>query len=689
MAKKQQEPRVDTTIADIEKPKKAQTPEDRKHIFKDEDEEKFATWLMGKALNHPVVTAHHGKWKELIEWREGNQYSAWSQSDNKVAPVSLVTRKKRLVINIMKPLAETIEGKINTYFHVIGIPNSDETSDIKGAEVATRWVEYNDYINEREQMMEDMKYDLVTIGNTCERWFWDRNMYGNVAIKKKDGNIMDTHSEEGDVRGETIPIFNVRLDPVANNPEKARWIIEFKEIPIDDLKSAYGLGDVFVDTLKEGQSDQKYAGMNVNLEEVDKEEETLVIGLYHSIPSNKYPKGRKIVVCNDKVIWGDVNKNPKSQLGYFFNFYMKNHYSLVGKGPLYYVQYIQREFNRCVSLISEHIEAWRPKMSVGKGALTRAHSMTVDNFEIVEVDYAKGEPKPIHMPELSQNVLSFRDFLLSSIDRVSNIHEVSYSRLPQYASRAPASLYSMMLEQENVKLSPMVKGINKTLVRTAKYRLELMDQHYKHPRLVKVFGKNKAAIIHYWDAKDLSKAFDVRLEVGVSLNMSSSVQQQLLLDLWEKGILQGKQSELIIKSLELGTIEQDIRSELADENRAVRENQSFIDGNWNKEKGKGKVFSLMHDDHELHLETHTNLQKTEEAEAFDEETWQALEAHIDEHFFWKQFAMKFAMMQQQQTAAGGTGTPASPDMGGSPMGMPGEGQAVEEGMPTEEPAAPM
>jgi hypothetical protein len=286
-------------------------------------------------------------------------------------------------------------------------------------------------------------------------------------------------------------------------------------------------------------------------------------------------------------------------------------------------------------------------------------------------------------PELSPQLTMYRDFLIGSIDRVSNVHEVSYARLPQYATRAPASLYSMMLEQESVKLDPMVKRANRTLVEECRFRLELMSKYYTKKRVIKIFGVNRAAAVAYYEAADLSSNFDVKLSVGISINQSKTIEQKMLLELWDRGVFRQQDSQKLLKLLNLGTLEQEIRADIADSERAQRENQMFIDDRYQFIEGQSRgVWVYVHDDHSLHLDSHTALQKSEEAEQWDDDRVNALEKHIMLH--WKYFMILRQMQagaaaqEAGSTEAGGPGVPGlepgteASGAGGGGANLPGE-----------------
>jgi len=645
-------------------------------FFKDKSKEEFVSWADKQVSDHPVVKAFHGHWKELIEWEDGNQFAIWDPTARAVVPVTLNTREKMVVVNLMKPLNETLEGKINFNHSIIGTPNSGEQKDIRGAQVATKLLDYNDAVNEVDELYENAKYDLLRPGISCIKWYWDKTHYANIK-KGKKGEEIGVWSQAGECVGEIVSIFNIRPDPTAKTIEKCRWIIEIKEVTKEEIKRVYKVKDNWFEATgdrkkakKAGHETkaaliQKYKGMHEPLDEKDKDEPTYILKEFWERPSDLYPDGRFIASAEGDILAARKNPSPHGELPYWFFIYKKRGNSFWPRGPLYYVQGIQREFNRMISIQSEHIESWRPKMAVGKGAIKRAGAFTVDAFEMVEVDFTRGDPKPIHMPELSPQVTMYRDFLEGAVASVSNVHEVSYSRLPQYASRAPASLYSMMLEQENIKLTPMVRRINKTLKQMARFRLELMDKHYTVKRMIKVVGQHKESTIEYFERADLSQNFDVRLEQGVSLHQSPTIQTQLLIQLWREGILTEQDRVKVLRSINLGTAEHEIRRDMADTERALRENQSFIDDTYEKKREEGGVVVYWNDDHELHLDYHTNFIKSEEAQRWKDEKWKKFDLHIYEHFRWLSFVRK-AMAAQMAPPA--TRPAKGPGMGTPPAG---------------------
>lgn len=630
----------------------------------------FCQWLESQVTDHPVVKVHHGKWKELIDWENGNQFSEWDSGSQTVRPIELVIRKRRVVVNLMKPLAEAIEGKINFAYQVIGSPNSADIEDVEASKIATKLIAHNDVVNHVDALFEELKYDLIRTGNAFIKWYWDKEY---PAIFK--GEKGEVSKGSGELIGDVPSVFNIRPDPTARRMEDCRWLIELHEVTKDWVEETFKLDEEDWKLMEPPGGNQKYRGMNEKEEEKDTSEVTYILKEYWEKKSKKYPSGRYILAIGQKSLF--KGKNPALGVIPYWHFgYKKYGNSIWHTGPLHHVQGIQRDFNRQVSITSEHIEGWKAKLGVGPGAFTKEGAYTTDAFEIVEVDDSRGKPFVIPTPELSPQVTAYRDFLSASIDKVSNVHEVSYSQLPQYATRAPASLYSMMLEQENLKIDPMIKRFNRTVLVMSKFRLQMMDEYYKQDRMVKVIGKGNTATIEYFEGADLRNNYDVKLIMGISLHQSRAVQQRLLLELRGQGII--TDNNKILKMLNLGEVEEELRADIADEQRAIRENQAYINETYDKPFEQGGVKIYLHDDHELHMEYHTNLIKTEEAQRWDKKVYQAFDNHIMQHF-----TLIMYLRQQQQTQAGPV-VETQPGAGGEPPPPEGATQSPESAIEEEQ-----
>lgn len=650
--------------------------EEKNSVLKKDEEESFLAFVEKQVKDHPVVKEHHAKWKELIAWENGDQFSTYDEVSRTMQPVALKFRKNKIVVNRMKPLAEAIEGKINFVSMYSGLPNSSDTEDVNAAQIATSLLAHNDYVNNTENLNEELKYDLIRTGNAWRKWTWDTGAFGYIKGEDGDGNPKAV-KQAGELIGVVPSVFNIRPDPTAKTVEEMRWLIELAEVTEDVILENF---DIAKEELRKCESTDatKYVGMNEKENEKDKDEHTYIVKYYWEKATKKYPQGRHLIVVGKIILWR--GENPcLGQIPYWHYGYKRYGNSLWHTGPLHHVQDLQRIDNRMVSITSEHIEAWKPKLQIGPGALVKNGAYTTEAAEIVEVDSSKGEVRPIPIPELSPQVGAFMGYIENAINTVANVHEVSYSQLPTGANRAPASLYSMMLEQENLKIDPMIKRINKALLSEGRFRLRMMEKYYKQDRLIKIVGRSREASIAYFKGADLKGNTDVKLNIGVNIHQSKVVQQRLLLEL--KGQGAPIDWNKIFKLIGEGDIEEELRGDIADETRAQRENQSFMSNDYDKKREDGGVFVYMHDNHELHIETHTNLAKTPEAQKWPKKQWDDFQEHIMGH-------LKIIMvLKQAMVPQGGANAQSAMNAQGSPPTVPSPAPLGGPGAGTQSPAS--
>ena len=170
----------------------------------------------------------------------------------------------------------------------------------------------------------------------------------------------------------------------------------------------------------------------------------------------------------------------------------------------------------------------------------------------------------------------------------------------------------------------------------------------------------RAAMVEYFDGSDLNKNFDVKLEVGASLSQSTSIKTRLIIEAWNQNILDPSWRPKVLRALNIGTAEFDLREDVVDMEKAIRENQAFIDG---KDQEKGAVEWFVHDDHRLHMEYHTTLAKTEEFKSWPDERKARLLEHINLHM--QVLALIDQAAQGIVPGAAGGASPQAPGVAGT------------------------
>lgn len=224
-------------------------------------------------------------------------------------------------------------------------------------------------------------------------------------------------------------------------------------------------------------------------------------------------------------------------------------------------------------------------------------------------------------------------------------------------------------------MTPMMKRFNRDIKDMGSFRLRLMEHYYDKDRLIKVVGEGEETAIEYFKGADLRGNYDVKLVIGVSLHQSKVIQQRLLLELKEAGA--PFDWNRIIKLLSMGDVGEELREDVADEARAERENQAFINDTHKKKYKDGGIEIYLHDDHEKHLDVHTTLRKSTEAQRWDPKKLKELDEHIEEH--WLTVLKIQSVMQGLGLMPGGGGEvePTAVEAGGGGAGG-GGGQVSPE-----------
>jgi len=147
----------------------------------------------------------------------------------------------------------------------------------------------------------------------------------------------------------------------------------------------------------------------------------------------------------------------------------------------------------------------------------------------------------------------------------------------------------------------------------------------------------------------------------------------------------------VLKVMNLGTAEAELRSDITDLERVERENQAIISGSWDDlpdfenfingipisqlpgfgdvSEGEAKSKIYKHDDHGVHLEGHTSFVKSEEYDDLQDEGKEQFQRHIEEHFLWLQLLLRSQQGGMPGEPAGHPG--AAPPGGGGPGAQPG------------------
>jgi hypothetical protein len=233
-----------------------------------------------------------------------------------------------------------------------------------------------------------------------------------------------------------------------------------------------------------------------------------------------------------------------------------------------------------------------------------------------------GNPYWQNPPAIPESIILSISNLEREIETVASMREVSFARLPKYASRASAQLFRGLKEQDEIVLTPQLDEVDANLSEAHKFRLQLIQERYNVKRLIKTVGKNKQTLVEAFRGEELRDNTDVRIRSGVDLFSQRQQKEEIVMGFIEKGLITDPRKALEL--LDRKDMQQFMEEEFIDERHAERENEMMR---------RGKVYPAVdeNDNHAVHYERHNNERKKEEFRTWDKKSQEWLMTHMDRH----------------------------------------------------------
>lgn len=574
--------------------------------------------------SHPFVKNYHGRWEEYIAWFEGDQYKIYNELSESLEDLKpMLERETKNVYNRIMPMVRQMWGELRYPHEFYVIPNTTEAEDIRAAYVASQLIEFT---NEQRKFNRKINYAklwaLVTGVCFWKEW-WNKNL---IATAKGNGNKVITVN--GDVDYDYVCPFNCRPDPSSLYRENWKWFIEGKKVPKASIEKEFKLDPGVLPTRTSQQTtwdSHLFERKSIGLHSYEQPKTDFVIRKeYWITPYEGYPKGRFLVVVEDWLLYDGPNPAPRGQIPYFL---IPGIVPILGEqaydSAVRIGQQAQRQLNRYASMVDEHIKNWKIKGMIPWGSMRPGDQ---EAFERAGVDYVTynsrfGQPYYQSPPPIPETIISWLAFMEKELETETSVREVSYARLPKYASRASGVLFEGLKQQDEAVLVPAVEEVDGALQEGVSYRLELIQQHYDEKRLIKTLGRNRQHTIGFYEGADLRDNRDVRVVPGVDIITSRKRKEEVVQALVEKGFI--TEPRKAFELLGIKTVEEFMEDEFIDERQAHRQLQIM-------KEGDTYIAPNNHDNHEIMYTVFNNARKAEDFDSLPKKIKENILRRIEE-----------------------------------------------------------
>lgn len=283
----------------------------------------------------------------------------------------------------------------------------------------------------------------------------------------------------------------------------------------DDLISGLSAGS---DTYLEGQGYSK-----------DSEVPKALVVSYNQRPSVKYPMGRNWVTVGRQLL-DDPGPLPDGiwpVATRFTDIEVPGRYHC--EATMTSAVGLQREYNESNAQIKEHHNVLlRGKWLVPIGSNIRRGQITSEPGEVIQ--HTPGlPPVQAELRPLPNAVYSEREKIFADFQFITSTHSISMGDPPPGITSGRAFL--VLQEADDSDLGPGIESLEEFVAETSWLTLQIIQQFYEEPRLVRISGENHRYLVRSFKGADLDAIVDVEPQVGSAFPWSQTAKQSMMIDL--------------------------------------------------------------------------------------------------------------------------------------------------------------
>lgn len=655
----------------------------------------------------PYRRQHEGQWFLNAAFLRGQQHVEYNDSLAKLIVPDAPSYAVRISLNKIRPKHK---ARMSKFFKnrpkPVVIAASTDHEDLMDARATERALRYQwDRLNLELAYREARQFAAI-----CAKAFWwfgyDETVPGRVRVTNPvNGEKQELQVPLGDLTVEVGTAWEVLVkDPSIERLGLQPELLRVRYLDRAEARRRYPqLADGDASGAATGDSPRQTADKLSTLvgdggsTQLPKRTGQVLLLEHYMAPCAKYPKGRKAVVCEGKLVkyeeelpfeFWDSPTNPYPCVEFSDTSTPGQFWGTTANEQLID---IQRTFNDVVGKVVENIRAVsRPKIVVYKQHNLPDGAWTSAAGEILELTYVPGLPPPqiIQAANVAGDCWNMIQFLEREFDNISQIYPSSEGRVAGAESGYQTSL---LQEATDSVHTPEIRA-DELAIQDAAWKIRrIMKLTWDVPRLIAIGGESSAPEMIEFSQRQINDAAEVRIQIGSMLPDLKAAKAQVMLNFYEKGLL-GDPNDPMVKRRALGLMEMGgyevlNEEERLDEAESERENQTIRDG------GGVDPAKFFHQ-HMIHIYKHEAAMKKPEWSSMPKDRQLVHVAHLITHYDWVNPPLAQGLRQQYGLVQLPVATPPPPPMPppnmGAPSGPPPAGQPVSgpPAAPSPMPAAP-
>lgn len=581
------------------------------------------------ALRQKERKPYELSWELNMNFFVGNQYCYISGFDEISDIEKRFYWENREVYNHIAPIIEARLAKLNKISPTLAVKQSSNLDkDIFSSKLGKLILQGVVSKNNLKDIISSASFWSEITGTSFYKVTWEDDD-GEVI-----GNIDGKEIKSGDVKISVCSPFEIYPDSNgAFDLDDCNSIITARAYPVSYVNEKYGKffkgSDVDIFELGGGGFLSGMSGRSnvTKINHSKKHNQVLVIEKYEK-PNSNNPEGRLTIICEDELLFdGDlpyiVGSDNKRGYPFIKQVSSKQIGSFWGISVIERCIPLQRAYNAIKNKKHEFIER------LASGILTvEDGSVDVDNLEneglapgkILVYRNGASAPSFLAPSSIPDEIKDEEDRLIEEMNVLSSTSDMMISsKNPNNVSSGSA--ISLLIDQDNSRLSIPAENIKSAIVSIGKMALRLYKQFATTPRLYSICDDAGNVQVSYWKNNDITSE-NVVLESVNEFDESATKIKNSVLALYDKGVFADENGVIssankskILNIFGLSNFEtfEDINE--LHKSKALKENNALV---LNDEAVFKDPIDV--DDHKIHITEHTrfligdNFQKITESQ---------------------------------------------------------------------------
>lgn len=547
------------------------------HTVKEKGDEEVHKWLKDaiEGLTKGEVTRNHRLKANLAAYRGISHKARSSRSAYRNSERILTNRVERFVVNHLFDITETKVSQMTRLKPAIDIlPTNDEYADKNAARATKMLMDHLWYINNIDQLIQDSHRRKKIFGETYLFIDWDEH-------------AGDKHQDAGkvvEVDGKTIQVDEDQMTGDVCYEIEVPWrVLLERRYSFHEVEYCFRIKIEHQETLKKRYPDKAakikpdedtYIFDYSTLDNIQLEDQVVVYEFWHK-KTRECKKGAFIKFTKTTILEGGDHKFSHGKLPFIRLTDLDIPHTLHGVSQYEMVKQIQNMHNNLSTLLAKNIYMMgHAKWVMPKGAC-KLESLGNDNT-IVQYQ-GPVAPQLLQVAPNPPEAYAFRDKLKEEMEMISGVHGTSRGQPPEGITAGVALQF--LNEQETERASTEISKANQFIQQVAQMTLAVAGDFYEPDdgRMLRIVGKNNKFMIRHFDAANLEKTYDIRVQNGNALAETKAGKNQRIIETiqYKPDALSGEQ---VIELLELGNADKMVNLITVALQNAESENEDILEG---------------------------------------------------------------------------------------------------------------